>query len=94
MNTLTTVIGLKQFFIYIIKSLSQCQMRYWNSYNGPRLCQDLIMKRPSIGHPKSTRIRNEMDTKKSGQHKHCGLCQNEGYSCRNCSSVVGPSRRS
>ena len=47
---------------------------YWNPYNGSRLCPNLTIRRPSTGHPKSMRIRNEMDIRESGQPKRCDIC--------------------
>ncbi|XP_039129077.1 uncharacterized protein LOC120265263 [Dioscorea cayenensis subsp. rotundata] len=67
---------------------------YWNPYNGPRLCPNITMRRPTKGRPKSTRIRNEMDIREGVQRKRCGLCRNEGYSRRNCPNIAGSSTRS
>ena len=36
------------------------------------------------GHPRSSRIRNEMDLKKPSVKIRCGLCKIEGHNHRNC----------
>ncbi|XP_039119941.1 uncharacterized protein LOC120256298 [Dioscorea cayenensis subsp. rotundata] len=79
------------FNVYHKEFQTMSNERYWNPYNGPRLCADLTMRRPLSGRPKSTRIRNEMDIREGGQPKRCGLCRNAGYSHRNCPNAAGPS---
>lgn len=63
---------------------------YRNSYNGPHLCLNIMMRRHLKGFPKCMGIHNEMDIWEGGQLKHCGRYQNEGHGHRNFPIVPGP----
>jgi len=52
---------------------------YWPPYQGPQVWPHPTTKRSKRGHPKSSRIRTEMNIKEGRQSKKCSFCRTEGH---------------
>ena len=62
----------------------------WLLYDGPTIVPLESMKRIGSGHPKSTRLHNEMDVREGKTTITCGLCKQPGHnwwSCKNRNQV-------
>ena len=60
---------------------------YWEDPNFPMLEADLRLVRQR-GHPKSTRLRNEMDLRENQHKQSCGLCNEEGHNRRKYPNAI------
>ena len=62
----------------------------WPLYDGPTIIASKSMKRIDSGHPKSTRLHNEMNVREGKTTITYGLCKQLGHnrmSCRNRNQV-------
>ncbi|XP_025648824.1 uncharacterized protein [Arachis hypogaea] len=57
---------------------------FWPPYDGPTVIPDPSMRRSREGHPRSTRIRTNMDETDPNRPKRCGLCRQPGHTRRSC----------
>ena len=56
----------------------------WPLYDGPTIVPPESMKYMDSGHPKSTRLHNEMDVREGKTTITCGLCKQLGHNRRSC----------
>ena len=56
----------------------------WPLYDGPTIRPLESMQRMRSGHPKSTRLHNEMDVREGKTSITCGLCKQLGHNRRSC----------
>ena len=56
----------------------------WPLYDGPTIVTFKSMKHTSHGHPKSTRLQNEMDVREGKSTITCGLCKEPDHNCISC----------
>ncbi|XP_016167955.1 uncharacterized protein LOC107610415 [Arachis ipaensis] len=64
---------------------------FWPPYDGPTVIPDPAKRRAREGHPRSTRIRTNMDEADPNRPKMCGLCRQPGHTRRSCPQLGGPS---
>ncbi|XP_057759167.1 uncharacterized protein LOC130979678 [Arachis stenosperma] len=64
---------------------------FWPPYAGPTVIPDPNMRHAREGHPRSTRIRTNMDDADPNRPKRCGLCRQPGHTRRSCPQAAGPS---
>ncbi|XP_025621317.1 uncharacterized protein [Arachis hypogaea] len=62
---------------------------FWPPYDGLTVIPDPNKRRAREGHPRSTRIRMNMDEADPNRPKRCGLCRQPGHTRRNCPQVGG-----
>ncbi|XP_072084663.1 uncharacterized protein [Arachis hypogaea] len=62
---------------------------FWPPYDGPTVIPDPNKKRAREGHPRSTRIRTNMDEADPNRPKRCGLCRQPGHTRRSCPQLGG-----
>ena len=66
----------------------------WPQYNGPIIVPLDSMKCLTFGRPKSSRLHNEMDARKTRTPQTCGLCKQLGHNRRSCPNKETNDRRS
>jgi len=52
---------------------------YWPPYQGPQVWPHPATKRSEMGHPKSSRIRTEINIREGRQSRKCSYCRTEGH---------------
>ncbi|XP_057734795.1 uncharacterized protein LOC130950303 [Arachis stenosperma] len=57
---------------------------FWPPYDGPTVIPNPNKRRAREGHPRSTRIRTNMDKADPNRPKRCGLCRQPGHTRRSC----------
>ncbi|XP_072060162.1 uncharacterized protein [Arachis hypogaea] len=65
---------------------------FWPPYDGPTVIPDPDKRRAREGHPRSTRIRTNIDEADPNRPKRCGLCRQPGHTRRSCPQVGGSSQ--
>ena len=58
----------------------------WHLYDGPTIVPLESMKHIGSGHPKSTRLHNEIDVREGKATITCGLCKQPGHNRRSCNN--------
>ena len=59
----------------------------WSHYDGPTIVPHESMKRIGNGHPKLTRLHNEMDFREGKTTITCGLCKQSSHNRRACKNI-------
>ncbi|XP_072071678.1 uncharacterized protein [Arachis hypogaea] len=62
---------------------------FWPPYDGPTVIPDPNKRRAREGHPRSTRIRTNMDEADPNRPKRCRLCRQPGHTHRSCPQLGG-----